>query len=286
MTMISEKETILKGLVVTTADYDTSKKIIGISSANLTPNNEGIAPLSKENAFVQETKEELPSTEIIESLTFLPSNEEIKEIPTPDPLADVNPQQLNEINVDILKGLDFKPEEKNEERVPVVNESLEMPTMEDVIAQEPDQVNDDLFASLPSLDNLTTESVKESVIAEPTDETLEGIHTEEKTFESENPDYSTSSIEEDKLEELPESLQTEEIIPPEENLEEKKSLDLSEKDLLLKILEQLESINQLIQTISNEVSNIKKQRQTETNERSQDMIIPSIDPQESSTLTL
>lgn len=317
MTMICEKETILKGLVMKTADYDTGKKIIGISSANLTPNEAGNVPLSKETAFVKPTLEEVhPNSEIVESLNFVPSETENQEkiqesnpldtkdeiqesnpLLESDPLADINPQRLNEIEVDIFKGIETIPEEKVEEKVPVVSTDLEMPVMEQVIAQEPDSVNEDLFASLPSLENLTQEQTLENVTTpESVVETIEEplVPVDVSTPESVLSDLPLLTEEENLPQELPKELPEHLPIQNEaqpKSTEEKVEQNLNEKELLLRILEQLKKNNEMMQNILNEISEIKSKNQTEvsemtkTNNIRQSMIIPSMEPQET-TLTL
>lgn len=303
MTMFSEKENILKGLVVSTADYDTGKKIIGISSANLTPNEEGIAPLSKENAFVKEIKEqELPNTEITESLTFLSTDdsEPKEEIQETNPLSDINPQGLNEISVDVLKGLDGISEEKEEETtVPIVDANLELPEMEEIVAQEPDKVNEDLFASLPNLENLTQETMPKEEILTSIGEVTDGPIIEEATQEDSLAteglltDLPLLSSEEESKEEISEEEQIlaseDQKAEPIEEKEEQVKQSLNEAELLVKILEQLEKNNELIQTISNEIGEIKKQIGIKQIDKSTNivssMVIPSMESSES-TLTL
>lgn len=290
MTMINEKETILKGLVVSTADYDTGKKIIGISSANLTPNESGIVPLSKEGAFSEEKVETLPNTEVIESLSFLPSDsEENTEVKENNPLSDINPQALNEMNVDILKGLDISGEENKEETIdeqgPTVNENMEMPVMEEVIAQEPEQINDDLFAALPNLESLEPESpkeVKEETIVDSNVETS-AVQAEETPTISEQPTLTDLPLL--AVEQQPKEI-TEEEPQPNEEKDEEISQNLNEKELLSKILEQLQRNNEMMQNILNEISEIKKQVQgneiEKANNLNQSMIIPSMETEQSS----
>lgn len=56
--MISEMENIQKGIVVSTVEDSANKRIIGIGTSTVTPDPvTGIAPLSKQNAFVKEQAE-------------------------------------------------------------------------------------------------------------------------------------------------------------------------------------------------------------------------------------
>lgn len=49
--MTSEIQAILKGMVVKTTEFESNKKIIGISQTNITDTQAGPAPLSKQNGF-------------------------------------------------------------------------------------------------------------------------------------------------------------------------------------------------------------------------------------------
>lgn len=56
--MISEMENIQKGIVVSTVEDSANKRVIGIGSSTVTPDPvTGIAPLSKQNAFIKEQAE-------------------------------------------------------------------------------------------------------------------------------------------------------------------------------------------------------------------------------------
>ena len=54
--MVSEIDNIIKGLVVSTSDFDNNKKIIGVNNDNITPDENGICPLGKQGAFIKEEK--------------------------------------------------------------------------------------------------------------------------------------------------------------------------------------------------------------------------------------
>ena len=72
--MISEVDSILKGRVESTVEYEATRKIIGISQANLTPGKDGVVPLAKQNAFVTEArKEEVVALETLDFSKFLSS---------------------------------------------------------------------------------------------------------------------------------------------------------------------------------------------------------------------
>ena len=73
--MISEVQNILRGSVLSTVQYDTSRKLIGVSTANLVPAANGVAPLSKQGAFQVPEK-----TETVEKPV---EKEEVQTVQTP-----------------------------------------------------------------------------------------------------------------------------------------------------------------------------------------------------------
>lgn len=58
MKMTSEVARIKQGIVVTTMDFNDTKKVIGVSKGNITPNEQGVVPLGKQGAFEKEDKVE------------------------------------------------------------------------------------------------------------------------------------------------------------------------------------------------------------------------------------
>jgi hypothetical protein len=94
--MVSEIDNIVKGLVVSTSDFDNNKKIIGVNNDNITPDENGICPLGKQGAFIKEEKP-VEQFEEISALDSIPSAsapvEETLDFstPAPAPVADVAP---------------------------------------------------------------------------------------------------------------------------------------------------------------------------------------------------
>ena len=164
--MISEVENITKGLVVSTVEFDTSKKVIGVSTKNLTPDPTGIAPLGKQGAFQVEATETIDFTQAINSaqaqvpepvaesieLPVLGSNVEntgLKAPVTSDVISE-NPVQVE--NPANLTGFDIPnietPQEETQQEVPAepVAIDIQMPEMPSVVvADEPSGLNESLF---------------------------------------------------------------------------------------------------------------------------------------------
>ena len=170
--MTSEVDNILKGRVEATVEFVSSKKVIGISSAHLTPKEDGVVPLSKQGAFIVDKEEQ--STQI-ETLDFSDtpkenvelSNEEanvdtIPGLKTPEftdvvvdtPLEVTSPKELSDFNVTASSEVVEKPEpQMNAIEDAVGTIDIQMPQMPDtIIAEEPKEVNEQLF-EIPKNDN-------------------------------------------------------------------------------------------------------------------------------------
>ena len=179
--MTSEVENIKMGLVVTTTDFDNNKKIIGVNDANITPDENGVSPLGKQNAFIKEEKieqfdavapadaqpaveetldfgpkttVEAPAESAVPAAAEPPKSEGPKFVlpealvsDTVDaPAVDVAPTDtlqtlLNETPA--TPPLEIRKEEETTEEKQI---ELQIPVMdEEVLAGEPTAVNNDLF---------------------------------------------------------------------------------------------------------------------------------------------
>lgn len=168
--MISELDNIKKGLVVSTVEYDTSKKIIGVATTNLSPGPNGIAPLEKQGAFQVPATETIDFAQAIDAvqaqaaeqiagqielpvLGAAPENNGLKPPVTTDVILE-NPVQVE--NLASLTGFDVpnieavseekveeKPEETTQEQVALDIQMPEMPS--EVVADEPTGLNESLF---------------------------------------------------------------------------------------------------------------------------------------------
>lgn len=169
--MTSEVDNILKGRVEATVEFVSSKKVIGISSAHLTPKEDGVVPLSKQSAFI--VNKEKQATQI-ETLDFLDapkgnvelSNEKAKgdTIPglkTPEftdvvvdtPLEVTSPKELSDFNVTASSEVVEKPEPQTTIEDTIGTIDIQMPQMPDtIVAEEPKEVNEQLF-EIPRNDN-------------------------------------------------------------------------------------------------------------------------------------
>lgn len=169
--MIGEIENIKKGLVVATVEYDTSKKIIGVSTSNLVPGPNGIAPLEKQGAFqtptVAETIDfvqainntqqlaEEPTGQVELSVLDVPTNNIELKAPVASDVISENPIQVE--NPSNLTGFDMPSiepvQEEVQEEVPteLVAIDIQMPEMPSVVvADEPTGLNESLFEGTES----------------------------------------------------------------------------------------------------------------------------------------
>lgn len=169
--MTSEVDNILKGRVEATVEFVNSKRVIGISSAHLTPKEDGVVPLSKQGAFIVNKEEQ---TAQIETLDFSdtpkesgnPTSEEVKvdTIPglkTPEftdvvvdaPLEVTSPKELSDFNVTASSEVVEKQEPQTTIEDAIGTIDIQMPQMPDtIVAEEPKEVNEQLF-EIPRNDN-------------------------------------------------------------------------------------------------------------------------------------
>ena len=159
--MISEVEKIKQGLVEKTVEFDTQRKVIGVSTTNLLPNENGIVPLSKQGAFEpvetidfsDAVNQNAPQEETIEQLDLpvLDSTPQAGVLPEPvhndvltgSPVSVENPQDLSGFKI---------PEPVMEEEPSVMEPvapvaiDIQMPEMpETVVANEPETMDANIF---------------------------------------------------------------------------------------------------------------------------------------------
>lgn len=191
--MIGEIENLKKGIVVSTIEYDANKRIIGIGTPTITPNpTTGIAPLSKQTAFVPEVKESL--AEVAEKVLGANPNQAVSiqeptsgqptTIPTPTLNDSISTEAVNvEIPTDlgnlstmkkvadpiknsiaeIAKSIPSPTKAKVEVPEIAVPVAEPVATPQEVLATEPTGVNEQLFVSAPTSTENTIEAPTESV---------------------------------------------------------------------------------------------------------------------------
>lgn len=150
--MVSEMNTILSGQIVKSVGYDSDKKIIGIAAANLIPDAQGIVPLSKQSAFVQEeyidpelqaALEQGAVAAIEGQFAGMPIDSE--ELDNPITMGDTTALTSAEMpKIDSPIDVTALVPERVEEKREVVDE-MELPQMESVIGGEPMSMDDGLF---------------------------------------------------------------------------------------------------------------------------------------------
>ena len=161
--MTSEMEKILKGKVVSTAEYESSKKTIGVSTKNLIANENGIVPLGKQGAFEQvETIDfadaisgvQNQPADIIEETLDLPilddspleNNIDVQkttEILEEKPIQVENPNRLSEFQIPNIEATEINEKQEEIEKKPL---DIELPTMpEAIVADEPSVLDNNLF---------------------------------------------------------------------------------------------------------------------------------------------
>lgn len=178
--MTGEVQNILMGSIVTTVEYDTSRRLIGVSTTNLIPGPTGVAPLSKQGAFqVQEKNDTMETVDFVQALTSAQGTDDaiaetvdlpmldqqpiLKEpvhsdVITENPVQVENPSAMASFDLQSIE-IPTQPEETKEEKPVAID--VQMPEMSDaVVADEPTDLNEQLFEGTP------TQST--SILEEPT----------------------------------------------------------------------------------------------------------------------
>lgn len=129
--MISEIENLQKGIVVSTVEYDTNKRIIGIGTPTITPDQvTGISPLSKQTGFIKEEPANL--AQAAEKVLGV---EQSMGVPIEEPIPQVQPQ-MQTIN-DNMNSV--QPQTFAETVTPAMN-PLPVPEVGELVSTNPVQV--------------------------------------------------------------------------------------------------------------------------------------------------
>lgn len=165
--MTSEVQNILKGSVVTTVEYDTGRRLIGVSTTNLIPGANGVAPLSKQGAFqVPEKADALETVDFVQAISNVQGQDDAIAETVDLPMLDQQPATLKEpVHSDVITEnpvqvenpasmgsfdlpsieMPTQPEQPVEEVTPVAMD-IQMPQMTDaIVADEPTGTNDQIF---------------------------------------------------------------------------------------------------------------------------------------------
>lgn len=165
--MTGEVQNILKGSVVTTVEYDTGRRLIGVSTSNLIPSANGVAPLSKQGAFqVPEKAETMETVDFVQAISNVQGQDDIIAETVDLPMLDQQPAPLKEpVHSDVITEnpvqventasmgsfdlpsieMPIQPEQPVEEVTPVAMD-IQMPQMtEAIVADEPTGTNDQIF---------------------------------------------------------------------------------------------------------------------------------------------
>ena len=215
--MISEVEN-LEGK---TLEVKAEMKAFGGSTANITPGPDGIAPLSKQNSFKK--------VEAIESLDLntrepevTPSTPEEETIPisVTDPSA-LEGFKMPEINIPILNETPVVEEEPQAKDIAMP----EMPN--EILAQEPQGVNEGLFSSSTPSETPVEAAPAEPAVSEPAVPETPAPAMDEPVLVNpllgDQPTTETPAAEEVKAEVIPEPSETPaEVAPAEPTVSEPK----------------------------------------------------------------
>ncbi len=165
--MTGEVQNILKGSVVTTVEYDTGRRLIGVSTSNLIPGANGVAPLSKQGAFqVPEKADTMETVDFVQAISNVQGQDDIIAETVDLPMLDQQPAPLKEpVHSDVITEnpvqventasmgsfdlpsieMPIQPEQPVEEVTPVAMD-IQMPQMtEAIVADEPTGTNDQIF---------------------------------------------------------------------------------------------------------------------------------------------
>lgn len=203
--MTGEVENILRGSVVTTVEYDTSRRLIGVSTSNLIPGTNGIAPLAKQGAFQMPEKTEVIETvDFVQAITNAQSGEETIAEKIDLPMLDQQPTLKEPVHSDVitenpvhvedpsamtsfeLPAIEIQKSEPVVEETPVAAD-IEMPEMAAaVVADEPTELNEQLFegATPVPATSILEEAVTPAVAEEPVVQNVETANEVEQVAET------------------------------------------------------------------------------------------------------
>ena len=122
--MVSEVEKVLKGRFEATPEYENTKKVIGVSNANITPDATGVCLLGKQSAFMP--AESAPAMDG-PAMPQMPDMNQSPEMPG----MDQNPGMPEMPQMPAMPQMPGSPEQNGPEmpQMPNMNQTPEMPGM-------------------------------------------------------------------------------------------------------------------------------------------------------------
>lgn len=182
MQLIDNTDKILSGSISKTGDFEMYKKVIGVSSSNLTPNMQGIVPLANTSSLEKEKIEPEISEQVMESLDLGQDEvEEKRDIPSIDlgsltmeskdnkpdlqgavPVSVSDTSALESIDLPKIPSLDSPIESQNVDEKKEVIPDLKLPNFSDTKLDIPavPEASSEMFidSAIPSLENSDVKS--------------------------------------------------------------------------------------------------------------------------------
>lgn len=182
MQLIDNTDKILSGSISKTGDFEMYKKVIGVSSSNLTPNMQGIVPLANTSSLEKEKIEPEISEQVMESLDLGQDEvEEKRDIPSIDlgsltmeskdnkpdlqgavPVSVSDTSALESIDLPKIPSLDSPIESQNVDEKKEVIPDLKLPDFSDTKLDIPavPEASSEMFidSAIPSLENRDVKS--------------------------------------------------------------------------------------------------------------------------------
>lgn len=182
MQLIDNTDKILSGSISKTGDFEMYKKVIGVSSSNLTPNMQGIVPLANTSSLEKEKIEPEISEQVMESLDLGQDEvEEKRDIPSIDlgsltmeskdnkpdlqgavPVSVSDTSALESIDLPKIPSLDSPIESQNVDEKKEVIPDLKLPDFSDTKLDIPavPEASSEMFidSAIPSLENSDVKS--------------------------------------------------------------------------------------------------------------------------------
>lgn len=182
MQLIDNTDKMLSGSISKTGDFEMYKKVIGVSSSNLTPNMQGIVPLANTSSLEKEKIEPEISEQVMESLDL--GQDEVvekRDIPSIDlgsltmeskdnkpdlqgavPVSVSDTSALESIDLPKIPSLDSPIESQNVDEKKEVIPDLKLPNFSDTKLDIPavPEVSSEMFidSAIPSLENSDVKS--------------------------------------------------------------------------------------------------------------------------------
>lgn len=182
MQLIDNTDKMLSGSISKTGDFEMYKKVIGVSSSNLTPNTQGIVPLANTSSLEKEKIEPEISEQVMESLDLGQDEvEEKRDIPSIDlgsltmeskdnkpdlqgavPVSVSDTSALESIDLPKIPSLDSPIESQNVDEKKEVIPDLKLPNFSDTKLDIPavPEASSEMFidSAIPSLENSDVKS--------------------------------------------------------------------------------------------------------------------------------